>query len=277
VLRWDRGLEFAARAIADAATALGCLAEPTDPYAPWQKGKIERLNRTLEQELISTLPRWTNGPRAVDGTLLGPGPLTLERFVGVFADWVERYNRDRPHRSLGSATPLARWRADPTPVIAKPPEELRWMLLAGEPRRVLKDGIHLRGLVYFADALCGLVGESVEVRAMPHDPRSIEVYRDGAWLATARPQAALSGAERERALAHRREQAQEAAREARRRERRARVRLAPITGPGPLQETTVVCAGDTATPTCEPAERAGELRLLGLRGVNRPRATAPAS
>ena len=142
---------------------------------------------------------------------------------------------------------------------------------------MLKDGIHFRGLIYFADALCGLVGETVEVRAMPHDPRAIEIYRDGAWLATARPQAALTGAERERALAQRRAQAQAAAREARRRERRARVRLAPITGRGPLQETTVVCAGDTAAPGGEPAESAGELRLLGLRGVNRPRPTAPAS
>ena len=113
VLRWDGGLEFAARAIAEAAVALGCLAERTDAYSPWQKGKIERLNRTLEQELISTLPRWTNGPRAANGTLLGPGPLTLERFVGVFADWVEHYNRDRPHRALGGMTPLARWRSDP--------------------------------------------------------------------------------------------------------------------------------------------------------------------
>jgi putative transposase len=273
VLRWDGGLEFAARAITDAATALGCFAERTDAYAPWQKGKIERFNRTLEQELISTLPRWTNGPRTADGTLLGPGPLTLERFVGVFCDWVELYNRDRPHRSLGGATPLARWQADPIPVMTRPAEELRWMLLAGERRRVLKDGIHFRGLVYFADALCGLVGESVEVRAMPHDPRAIEIYRNGAWLATATPQAALTGAERERALAHRRAQAQDAAREARRRERRARVRLAPITGRGPLQETTVVCAGDATAG--EPAESADELRLLGLRGVNRPRPPAP--
>jgi hypothetical protein len=27
----------------------------------------------LAQELISTSPRWTNGPHAADGTLLGPG------------------------------------------------------------------------------------------------------------------------------------------------------------------------------------------------------------
>ena len=73
VLRWDGGLEFAAGAIGEAASALGCLAARTDAYSPWQKGKIERLNRTLEQELISTLPRWTNGPRAIDGTLLGRG------------------------------------------------------------------------------------------------------------------------------------------------------------------------------------------------------------
>jgi putative transposase len=276
VLRWDGGLEFAARAIVDAATALGCLAGRTDAYSPWQKGKIERLNRTLEQELISTLPRWTNGPRAADGTLLGPGPLTLERFVGVFADWVEHYNRERPHRALGGATPLARWRSDPTPVTTRAPEQLRWMLLAGERRRVLKDGIHFGGLVYFADALCGLVGESVEVRAMPHDRRTIEIYRDGAWLATGRPQATLTGADRERALEHRRAQAQAAAREARRRERRARVRLAPITGRGPLEETTVLSAG-TEPRVRQSAEPTGELRLLGLRDVNRPRPTPPGS
>ena len=277
VLRWDGGLEFAAGAIGEAATALGCLAARTDAYSPWQKGKIERLNRTLEQELISTLPRWTNGPRAADGTLLGPRPMTLERFVGVFADWVEHYNRERRHRALGGMTPLARWQSDPTPVTTKPPEQLRWMLLAGEPRRVLKDGIHFAGLVYFADALCGLVGASVEVRAMPHDRRTIEIYRDGGWLATARPQATLTGADRERALEHRRAQAQAAAREARRRERRARVRLAPITGRGPLEETTVVSAGGPEPRARQSAEPTAELRLLGLRDVNRPRATPPGS
>ena len=66
------------------------------------------------------------------------------------------------------------------------------MLLAGEQRRVLKDGIHFRGLIYFADALYGRVGETVEVRAMPHDRRQIEIYATGRWLATRRPQGALS-------------------------------------------------------------------------------------
>jgi hypothetical protein len=111
---------------------------------------------------------------------------------------------------------------------------------------------------------------------MPHDRRTIEIYRDGGWLATARPQATLTGADRERALENRRAQAQAAAREARRRERRARVRLAPITGRGPLQETTVVSAGGTEPRIRQAAEPTGELRLLGLRGVNRPRPTPPA-
>jgi hypothetical protein len=149
------------------------------------------------------------------------------------------------------------------------------MLLAGESRRVLKDGIHFGGLIYFADALCGLVGESVEVRVMPHDRRTIEIYRDGGWLATARPQATLAGADRERALEHRRAQARAAAREARRRERRARVRLAPITGHGPLEETTVVSADGTEPRARQSGAPTGELRLLGLRDVNRPRATPP--
>lgn len=48
-LRVDRGLEFAANAIQDAAATLGCLTHRCTAYEPWLKGKIERVNRTIEQ------------------------------------------------------------------------------------------------------------------------------------------------------------------------------------------------------------------------------------
>ena len=67
LLRWDRGLEFAADSIEQATLALGCVSKRTEAYSPWQKGKIERLNRTVEQELLQGLPGWTGGPRDVRG------------------------------------------------------------------------------------------------------------------------------------------------------------------------------------------------------------------
>ena len=52
----DNGLEFASAALGRACAALGIELAPTDAYAPHQKGKVERANRTMDQELISGLP-----------------------------------------------------------------------------------------------------------------------------------------------------------------------------------------------------------------------------
>lgn len=76
-LRWDHGHEFGADAVAQAGAVLGCVSVCCEPYSPWQKGKIERLNRTLEDELLRGLPRWTAGPRDKRGELAGEAPLTL--------------------------------------------------------------------------------------------------------------------------------------------------------------------------------------------------------
>lgn len=130
VLRWDRGLEFAACSIEQATQALGCVSRRTEAYSPWQKGKVERLNRTIEQTLLQGLPGWTGGPRDERGRLVDEPLLTLERFVAAFADWVVEYNTRRPHDGLGGRTPLDAWTSDATPVRSLGHEEARWMLLA---------------------------------------------------------------------------------------------------------------------------------------------------
>jgi transposase InsO family protein len=50
-LRPDRGLEFAAAALRQAAFALGVTLLPAPPYAPHLKGKVERFGGTLAGEL----------------------------------------------------------------------------------------------------------------------------------------------------------------------------------------------------------------------------------
>jgi putative transposase len=147
MIRPDRGLEFAARAITRAAASLGIAVSPTPAYRPHLKGKVERLNRTIAQQLLAQMPFWVDGPRAADGRLYGPstGPMALQAFVGRFADWVEEYNTRRPHSALGGQTPLQRWEADATPVREVPDEDLRFLLLADAERRIVKDGIPLCG------------------------------------------------------------------------------------------------------------------------------------
>jgi putative transposase len=270
VLRWDNGLEFAAGSLTAAAGVLAAAIVPTAAYSPHQKGKLERVNRTLTQELVSGLPFYTDGPRAIDGRLYGPDapPMALARFVEEFDCWVRNYNTVRPHSALGGQTPLQRWCADATPLRLVADADLRWLLLAGERRIIHKDGIHFNGLIFVAPELNGRVGQEVEVRHTPHDDRQIEVFDHDRWLATARPQNALSAEERDRVLARRWADAAEQARRQRKASRKARTRLAAMTEPGEAEVTTVIAQEEARSES----HRADDLALrrqarLGLLGL----------
>lgn len=261
VLRTDHGLEFTATALRRSCAALGIEPVPAPPYTPHLKGKVERLNRTLVQEFLSGLPFATDGPRAVDGTLLGPDadPMSLGLFVDRFAEWVADYNTARVHSALG-CTPLQRWNQDATPLREIASEQLRWMLLADTERTINRDGVHFDGVRFMAPELNGLVGEPVQVRYMPHDLRSIEIFRGDRWLATAYPQDTLTDEQKHAVLERRRADAAELGRRHRRASRRARAQLAPITEPGPIEDTTVVTAA---------AARAERHTQTGLGGPSR--------
>jgi putative transposase len=69
LIRFDGGREFLANAVKRAAGELGCAALPGVPYSPHQKGKVERLHRTIGEGLIATLPHYTGGPRRANGKL----------------------------------------------------------------------------------------------------------------------------------------------------------------------------------------------------------------
>ena len=160
VLRPDNGLEFAATAIRRSCAALGIELRPTPAYQGYSKGKVERVNRTLEQEFLSGLPFYTHGPRAADGRLYGPDvePMGLGLFCDRFAEWVVDYNTSRVHGELGE-TPLQRWRSDATPPREVAAESLRWMLMGDTERTINKDGVHFGGLRFIAPELNGRVGE----------------------------------------------------------------------------------------------------------------------
>jgi putative transposase len=281
-LWFDGGLEFAAKAVAQATGRVGCTCRRLPAYSPHLKGKIERYNRTVGEEFLRGLPFYTDGPRAADGRLYGPdaAPLTLRRFAADFGGWVRAYNTERPHQGLAGMTPLARWLADATPIQEIPKSELRWLLLAGERRIIGRDGIRFGGHTYIAPELHGRGGEEVEVRWMPHDPREIEVFYKGTWLTTAKPQGLLTPEERDQVLARRKADADELARRHRRASRRARRRLAPVSEPsGEVEEVTAIARGDAAAEGTrrhdERLRRLARTDLLDLdadpRGTGQPR------
>ena len=66
------------------------------PYCPWQNGKVERFNRTLQEEWIYRRAFNSNQERA-----------------DALAPWLEFYNNRRRHSSLGGKPPISRL-ASPT-------------------------------------------------------------------------------------------------------------------------------------------------------------------
>jgi putative transposase len=277
IWRWDNGLDWLADSVSSAAIQLGSLPLGTAPYSPHQKGKVERFFRTLETECLATLPRYTNGPKGVNGKPYDPGvtPLSFDELVEAIETYIDHYNLERPHSALGGKTPLERWQEDATPIERRSREELRGLVLPVEERQVLKDGIHFRNLVFFAPELEGLRGEKVQIRFMPHDLREIEVLQDDQFVCMARPQGAVTEDEWKRFLATRSAEKKQATKRRKRAQRKARARLVATTESGTSPEE--------ATPIDrEKAREEGDLRadegireeasgdLLGLGQLNKP-------
>jgi putative transposase len=242
----DNGLEFTADAVTQVELGLGITLLTTDAYTPTQKGKVERLHRTLEQEPISTLPFYSDGPRAANKQHFGPksaSPMLFDDFAEIFFDYVWEYNNERRHSALDGRTPLEAWSDDPTPISEIDSAQMHWMLPSVQ-RKVLKDGIHHDKHIFVSSALIGLVGETVEVRYMPYDYRRVEVFRDGKWLCTATPPAEISAAEREEFLKQRRKAQQQMAGRMRASSRRSRARLIALTKPGEIQDGDPIAAAE---------------------------------
>ena len=70
---------------------LGATHKFIKPYCPWQNGKVERFNRTLQEEWIYRRPFDNNQERA-----------------DALAPWLEFYNNRRRHSALGGRPPISR-------------------------------------------------------------------------------------------------------------------------------------------------------------------------
>jgi putative transposase len=288
LVRYDRGLEFAAQAVQDALRSLCVVPTRLPAFQPHLKGQVERLNLTIEQTLLSGLPGYTEGPRKASGRLYGPiaddarsratagdqqtPPMHIEAFVERFTEWVTWYNTEHRHSSLDGLTPVEAWNDDDNALHRVPAETLRHLLLAGNKERVVQNvGVRHKGLYYQAPELHGRGGQRVTIRYMPHDDRWIEVYLDGEHLCTATAHRYLTEQQREDFRVSARQQDEELRRQRRRTTRTTRTVLAPMTGPGPAQETQLLPAAPgtafrgTARNRQQNMAALSQSDLLGLR------------
>jgi len=77
--------------VRDAIAALGAKHKFIKPHCPWQNGKVERFNRTLQVEWAYRQVFLTNAERSA-----------------ALAPWLEHYNTERRHSALGGKPPISR-------------------------------------------------------------------------------------------------------------------------------------------------------------------------
>lgn len=241
VIRVDNGLEFLADSVIEAGMALGIAVHVCDPYEPQQKGKVERAHRTVNDEFLLGLPGHTHGPRGKDRKLYGnPADLlTFEEVLRRFEQWVWHYNTQRAHSALGARTPLAAFQEADTPLNVMADEQLWWLLLKRETRKISKEGISFAGRNYVAAELAALVGETVHIRYAPGDQRILKVsYPNDAnrFLCDAMPADEASAEMRQQIWRTRAEQARTLSARRAAQTRKARRRRTPATGAGQLGE-----------------------------------------
>ena len=153
------------------------------------KGKVERANRALRNELINNLDPSVR--------------LTLGELNDLLAGWVLRHN-SRPHSAHGRA-PAAVWAADAAKVPPRMPESEAWLdeaFTCREERRVHKDASVFVRRVRFEAPAC-LIGSKAEVRWVPGDLTRAWAKMPDGTLAEMRPtdRAANSRARRDNAYA----------------------------------------------------------------------------
>jgi hypothetical protein len=97
--------------------------------------------------------------RRANGKLYAqPPPLSLPQLQTRVREFIDAYNHEHRHASLGGMTPAEKWATSATPLEVVEPERLRWMLMADETRKVEKDGIHFETVTFIAPALTGSAG-----------------------------------------------------------------------------------------------------------------------
>lgn len=171
VLHVDHGSDFTSHHLERTAIELRIRIIHSTVGRPQGRGKVERFFRTINTELLATLPgRLRPGDRNPHATL---DLAALDQAIGAF---IATYNA-RPHRELG-VSPRDAWVADGwLPRMPESLEQLDGLLLTVPKNRVVqRDGIHFQGQRYLAPTLAPFVGHTITIRYDPRDISEIRVY-----------------------------------------------------------------------------------------------------
>lgn len=181
VLHVDHGSDFTSLHLEQAAADLRIQLIYSTVARPQGRGKIERLFRTINTELLPELP---GNLRA--GKLTSPPRLSLPELDAAIGAYIVSTYNARTHRTTGRA-PVDAWRGEGW--LPRMPETLAeldsLLIMVAKPRTVHRDGIRFEGLRYFDTTLAAYVGEPVTIRYDPRDMGEIRVFHRNTFLCRA--------------------------------------------------------------------------------------------
>lgn len=151
---YDNGSSFRDERLKLGCASLGVQLIYTQPYSPYQKGCIERFNRTVRQQFLSRLP---------------DKMITLDELNERYRKWVDEYNR-KPHSALGGKSPLQCYLAE-VKAIRQAPENLPLYFRARDERLVKSDRTISFNKVDYEVPL-GYSGRKIEIRYFESDPEN---------------------------------------------------------------------------------------------------------
>jgi transposase InsO family protein len=162
----DNGKIFVSHWLQLACARLNIRHLKTQPYSPEAKGKIERLNRTVESFLAEYAIQKSG---------------TLAELNQLFEAWLSEGYNNKPHSSLDGRTPAEVFREDKTPLRFHNIEALRDAFLHEEERSVDKTGcLKLCGITY--DAGVDFTRKKVVLHFDPFDMGEIQLWHKGKFM-----------------------------------------------------------------------------------------------
>ncbi|NNJ99378.1 MAG: DDE-type integrase/transposase/recombinase, partial [Desulfatitalea sp.] len=152
----DNGAAYRSKHLEHISASLGIALVHAKPYQPQGKGKIERFNRRVRQQFLSTLP----------------STLSLGALNESFDAWLRQQYHGTRHSAIGQ-TPMQRFTCR-MECIRPAPDNLSDHFRAIARRRVAKDRtVTLNGRLF--EAPVALIGQRVDLAYHPDRPQKVEV------------------------------------------------------------------------------------------------------
>jgi putative transposase len=151
----------------------------TPRKTPWFKGKIERFNRTINDDVSHGIAGTTfsNIFEKDDYDPAKHAVVTLSTLRLIIHKWIADYYHQKPHRSLDNQTPAVVWTSSVHPediALAHNPAEMDMLLgKAVENKKVTHKGIEINNLLYNSPELMNL-------RRQYGDPLTVDIRVDEA-------------------------------------------------------------------------------------------------